>query len=120
MGKINMHFGETVIPAELNDTETARAFADKLPATITVSGTGIDFCGHIPFSLPYESRQVERGWVNGNVNYNPGGGWFAVLFDDEENSKRYGDQVNIGRVTCNLSVLHDLDGTFDVLIEKAE
>lgn len=117
---ITMWFGETAVSAELNDTATARAFAEKLPVTIAVSGTGIDFCGRMPFRLPYEQSQVEYGWTNGDVNYNPEGGWFAVLFDDEENSKRYGDQVNMGRITCDLSVLHELDGSFDVLIEEVK
>ena len=89
--KINMRFGDVTVQAELNDTDTARAFAAMLPATIRVSGTGIDFCGRMPFGLPYEESQVRRGWTNGDVNYNPGGGWFAHLFDDEENSMRYAD-----------------------------
>ena len=117
--KINLRFGETSIPVELNDTETALAFAQELPATIHVNGTGIDFCGRMPFELPYEESQVGHGWVNGDVNYNPGGGWFALLFDDEENSKRYGDQVNIGRVTGQLGVLHELSGSYDLVIERA-
>lgn len=117
--KVNMRFGKVSIPAELNDTETARAFASKLPTTIRVNGTGIDFCGRMPFDLPYEEEQVGRGWTNGDVNYNPGGGWFALLFDDEENSARYGDQVNMGRVTGPLDVLHKLSGSYDLVIERA-
>lgn len=117
---IIMHFGDTAVGAVLNDTDTARAFAEKLPARIHVSGTGIDFCGQMPFELPYEEGQVGRGWTNGDVNYNPGGGWFAVLFDDEENSQRYGDQVNMGRVTSPLDALHELSGSYEVLVEKAE
>lgn len=117
--KISMRFGETSVSAELNDTETARAFAQKLPVTIHVNGTGIDFCGRMPFELPYDDPQVGCGWTNGDVNYNPGGGWFAVLFDDEENSKRFGDQVNMGRVTDELDVLHGLSGSYDLVIERA-
>ena len=117
--KINMKFGDVCVSAELNETETARAFAQKLPATIRVSGTGIDFCGQMPFALPYEKSQVGRGWTNGDVNYNPEGGWFALLFDDEENSKRYGDQVNMGRVIGSLEVLHKLSGSYDLVIERA-
>lgn len=117
--KINLRFGDLPISAELNETETARAFAQKLPATIHVSGTGIDFCGRMPFDLPYEKSQVGRGWVNGDVNYNPGGGWFAVLFDDEENSMRYGDQVNMGRITGPLDALHGLSGSYDLVVERA-
>lgn len=101
-------------------TPRPRAFAVKLPCRIHVSGTGIDFCGQMPFELPYEPAQVKHGWKNGNINYNPGGGWFAVLFDNEENSQRYGDQVNMGRVTCPLEVLHGLSGSYEVLVELAE
>ena len=117
--KVNMRFGDATISAELNDSETARTFAQNLPTTIHVNGTGIDFCGRMPFELPYEDSQVGHGWTNGDVNYNPGGGWFAVLFDDEANSKRYGDQVNMGRVTSPLDMLHELSGSYDLYIERA-
>lgn len=117
--KINLRFGATVVAAELNDTDTARSFAEKLPTTIHVGGTGIDFCGQMPFELPYEKSQVGRGWSNGDVNYNPSGGWFALLFDGEEDSDRYGDQVNMGRVTDPLDTLHALSGSYDLVIERA-
>lgn len=117
--KINLRFGETTVQAELNDTDTARAFAAALPMAIHVSGTGIDFCGRMPVELPYEESQVGRGWVNGDVNYNPGGGWFALLFDDEEGSACYGDQVNMGRVIGPLDVLHELSGSYDLVVERA-
>lgn len=119
--KISLSFGETKVTAELNDTDTARAFASHLPTTIHVNGTGADFCGRMPFSLPYEESQVHRGWTNGDVNYNPGGGWFAVLYDGEENSKVYGDQVIMGRLAQeDLDRVRTLTGSFDLLIEKAE
>lgn len=115
--EILMHFDDVCIRGTLNDTETARAFAEHLPATIGVSGTGIDFCGRMPFALPYDEGQVRFGWKNGDINYNPEGGWFAVLFDDEQNSQRYGDQVNIGRVEGPLEKLHELHGAYDLRIE---
>ena len=43
-----------------------------------------------------------------------------MLFDNEENPQRYGDQVNMGRVTCPLEVLHGLSGSYEVLVELAE
>lgn len=42
-----------------------------------------------------------------------------MLFDDEQNSRRYGDQVNMGRVTSPLADLHALSGSYDVRIERA-
>lgn len=118
--KILMHFGDVVIPGVLNDGETAQAFAKHLPAHIHVSGTGIDFCGQMPFSLPYDEAEVHNGWTNGDINYNPHGGWFAVLFDDEEKSQRYDDQLIMGRVEGSLDVLHTLQGSYDLFIEVAE
>ncbi len=117
---ILMRFGDTTIIGELNDTETAKAFAECLPLTIAVNGTGIDFCGRMPRSFPYEPSQVHNGWHNGDINYNPKGGWFAILFDDEEHSQRYDDQVVMGRVTDSLDVFHTLQGSYDVRIELAD
>ena len=54
METINLVFGDTTVKAELNDTDTAQVFYEKLPLTIPVSGTGLDFCGRIPVKLPYE------------------------------------------------------------------
>lgn len=120
MTTIKLVFGNTTVNAELNDTETARAFAEKLPVTIAVGGTGIDFCGRMPFSLPYEDAQVHNGWTNGDVNYNPRGGWFAVLYGGEEDSARYDDQVVMGRIEgADLAAVQALGGSYDLRIELA-
>ena len=114
-----MKFDKTNVTGTLNDTETARAFAEKLPVTIHVGGTGMDFCGLMPFELPYEPEQVHFGWTNGDINYNPEGGWFALLFAGEEVSAGSGDQLVMGRVTSPLDVLHELSGSYDLVIERA-
>ena len=50
-------------------------------------------------SFPFlDDAQVGRGWRNGDVNYNPRGGWFAVFFAGEEESQAYDDQLNMGRL----------------------
>ena len=117
---ITLAFGNTVVAAQLNDTATAQAFAAKLPVTVYVSGTGIDFCGQMPFSLPYDDAQVHHGWTNGDLNYNPGGGWLALLYDGEEDSMQYGDQVVMGRIEGDdLARVRQLSGSYDVRIELA-
>ena len=116
---IIMRFGETEVAGTLRDTECARAFAAQLPLTIRVGGTGMDFCGPMPVELPYEQDEVHHGWTNGDINYNPEGGWFALLFAGEEDSGRYGDQVIMGRVTSPLDVLHTLSGSYDLVIDRA-
>lgn len=121
MTTIMVRFGGTAIAVELNDTETARAFASHLPTSVRMNDTGADFCGRMPFSLPYEQSQVHSGWTNGDVNYNPGGGWFAMLYDGEEDSSAYGDQVVIGRIIGDgLERIRSLSGSHDIVIELAE
>lgn len=45
--RINMHFGNTVIPGILNDGKTAQDLIGKLPVTVKVSRYSHDFCGVI-------------------------------------------------------------------------
>lgn len=121
MARIRLTFGGDAVYATLNDTETARAFAARLPQTISVGGTGIDFCGPMPFDLPYDDAQVHNGWTNGDVNYNPQGGWFAILYGGQEDSARYGDQVVMGRIEGeDLLRVQSLSGSYELLVELAE
>ena len=103
--KILMHFGDTVIPGVLNDGETAQALVKMLPYKVRVSRYSHDFCGIMDDPLPYKEEDVHHGWLNG---------------DDEENSEQYGYQVNIGVITCELSKIAALEGSYEVLIELAK
>ena len=118
--RITMQIGPVTVAGSLRDSETTRAFWGRLPLTVRMMGTGIDFCGAMPFALPYQPELVHHGWRNGDINYNPAGGWLAVHFADEQNSARYGDQLTIGSVEGSLDALQGLAGTFDVRIEAAE
>ncbi len=117
--KINMYFGDTVIPGVLNDSETAKALISKLPYTQSVSRYSHDFCG-VTEELPYNENEVHYGWLNGDIDYATNAPYFTILFEDEEASEQYGYQVNIGVITCPIETISDLDGSFDVRIELAE
>lgn len=118
--RINMHFGDTVIPGILNDSETAQALIEMLPYTVHMSYYTHDFCGIMPDELPYAEDEVHYGWLNGDIDYEVSAPYFTILFGDEENSEVYGNQVNIGVITCELSKISELSGNYDVLIELAE
>lgn len=122
MGKaIILDFGDVALKGTLNDTETARTFASVLPVTISVSSSGMDFCGKIGLSLPYEESQIGYGWRDGDINYNPHGGWFAVFYGGQNQSESYGDQVNMGSLDDDgVHVLDQLNGSRDVTIKVAE
>ena len=117
--KINMYFGDTVIPGVLNDSETAKALIAKLPYTQSVSRYSHDFCG-VTEELPYSEDDVHYGWLNGDIDYATNAPYFTILFEDEESSEQYGHQVNIGVMTCPLKNISDLDGNYEVRIELAE
>lgn len=114
--RIAVRLGDVTVRATLNETPAARALAERLPLTLRMCASTVGCCGALPFSLPADPALVHRGWTDGDLNYNPSGGWLAIFFDDEKNSMRYGDQLTIGRVDGPLEVLRALDGRLDVLL----
>ena len=117
--KINMYFGDTLITGVLNDSETAQALIEKLPVEQHVNRYSHDFCG-ITEDLPYKEEEVHYGWLNGDIDYAINAPYFTILFEDEDVSEQYGDQVNIGVITTPLSEIAALEGSYDVRIELAE
>lgn len=118
--RINLHFGKTVIPAILNDSETARALLARLPLTQRMTRYSHDFCGVMESPLPYREDEVHYGWLNGDIDFARDGNYFTILFEDEKNSGQYGHQINIGVIACELSRIASLRGSYDVRIERAE
>ena len=118
--RINLHFGDTVLPGILNDCDTAKALIEMLPYTVHMSSYSHDFCGVMPEELPYNEEEVHWGWLNGDIDYAINAPYFTILHSDEENSEQYDYQVNIGVLDCELSRIRDLSGSYDVLIELAE
>ena len=118
--KVNIHFGDTVIPGILNDSDTAKALIEMLPYTVHMSSYSHDFCGVMPDELPYNEDEVHYGWLNGDIDYAIDAPYFTILHSDEEISEQYGYQVNIGVMDCELSRIRELGGSYDVLIELAE
>lgn len=117
--KILLHFGDTVIPGVLNDSETAQALIAKLPYTQHMSRYSHDFCG-VTEDLPYNEEEEHYGWLNGDIDYATDAPYFTILFEDQDESEIFGSQVNIGVITCPLSDIAALNGSYDVLIELDE
>ena len=108
--KILLHFGDTVIPGVLNDSETAQALIAKLPYTQHMSRYSHDFCG-VTEDLPYNEEEEHYGWLNGDIDYATDAPYFTILFEDQDESEIYGSQVNIGVITCPLSEIAALNGS---------
>ncbi len=118
--KINMYFGDTVVPGILNDSETAQALIEMLPYTVHMNRYSHDFCGVMDNPLLYKEEDVHYGWLNGDIDFATDADYFTILFEDEESSEQYGYQVNIGVIDCPLENISKLTGSYDVRIELAE
>lgn len=70
--------------------------------------------------LPCEEENVHYGWLNGDIDFARDANYFTILFEDEESSEQYGHQINIGKIDCELSVIKNLKGSYEVRIELAE
>ena len=113
--KITLTSGDTVIEAVLDDNETAKAFAARLPILLPMKRyDDREYYGRIT-KLP-ETGPFIPDFSNGDVTYYPGGPSFAVFFAKEKESHLVG-LVRMGRITSDLSLFNKLGESPEVRIE---
>jgi len=95
MKDIRITDGETTLRAMLNDTVAARDFEKRLPFTVSGYDSGIDYCCTAASGL-FDPMETQAGWKNGDISL--GGGWFALLYGGEEQSKDYKNMMIIGHI----------------------
>lgn len=113
---VTLTIGSTVIPAELNNTLTARDLIARLPCTISLHRYTHDFCGVMPDPLKYDPADVQHGWKNGDIHFATDGDYFVLFFADEEISQQYGHQVHIGRMDVDPNRLRSLGSDIEVTV----
>ena len=116
--EITMTVGDTIITAELTDSETTRAFLETLPRSLTMNRYGDrEYYGRI--DALSENGESIPDFENGDVTYYPAGPSFAIFFAREDNSSQ-GGLIRMGRITSNLSVFDTLSDTVEMYIEIQE
>lgn len=95
MKNIRISDGKTVLMAKLNDTVAARDFEKRLPLAVSGYDSGIDYCCTAA-SGRFDPMETQTGWKNGDISL--GGGWFALLYGGEEQSKDYKNMMIIGHI----------------------
>ncbi len=83
------------IPAMLNDTAAALDFKKRMPFTVSGYRSAVDY-GCTAAIGRYDPTETQNGWKNGDISL--AGGWFAVLFDGEEQSKSYPGMMVIAHI----------------------
>ena len=112
---ITMTAGDTVITAELSDSETTRAFLETLPRTLIMNRYGDrEYYGRME-SISDNGETVED-FENGDVTYYPAGPSFAIFFAGEEHSSQSG-LIRMGKVTSDLSTLDVMGDTVEISVE---
>jgi hypothetical protein len=95
MNRISITDGRTVLYADLNETLAAQDFIKRLPCRFTGIDSGIDYCCSAANGV-FDPLELQDGWKNGDISL--GGGWFAILYGGEEDSKAYHDMMIIGHL----------------------
>lgn len=112
MKKIKIIVGDVTIPATLNDTLAAKEFEKRLPFHVTCHDSGIDYCGSTANGR-FDPSEMQIGWKNGDIMQS--GGWFALLYGGEEQSKSYGQMMIIGHVD-DVETIRHLPSTIKVTV----
>lgn len=107
-----------VIPAMLNDTVAAQDFKKRLPFTAVGHRSAVDYCCRLASGI-FDPAQTQFGWKNGDISL--AGGWFAVLFDGEENSSDYRGMMVIAHIDeKDLGLVKSLPASVRFTVELAE
>ena len=118
--KVNLIVGKTTIPAMLNDCKSAKELIARLPYTVKMHKYSHDYCGVMENPLSYDKNDVHNGWQNGDIDFATDGNYFTILYKDEDVSKQFGFQVNMGIIKAPLSVMDTLPQDIEMRIEPAK
>lgn len=117
--------GDVSVTAELNDSASARAVAEALPLSGSVSTWGEEIYFPVPLELPAED-DARAAMEVGELAYWPDGRSVCVFFGPTPASEPGGapravGPVNpIGRVTGDVSAMRSVTDGRDIVIKRAE
>lgn len=100
-----------IINAKLNDTIAAQDFKSRLPLTLEMSKSDIDYSCNYPAGN-YTVDEMKKGWNNGDIIW--GGGFLSIMFRAEKDSLVY-NLMTIGTVEKeDLQLLRELPNEIEI------
>lgn len=114
---ITMTFGDIVVTAVLDDSETSQAFLQMLPLTISMNRYADREYYAAISELPKGGEEIPD-FENGDVTYYTSGKSLAVFFGNEGNAHQT-DLIRMGRITSDLSVFENIPDTVEAVIQAA-
>lgn len=109
--------GNVILYANLNGTVAANDFKKRLPCNFSGTDSGIDYCCNAANGI-YDPLETQSGWKNGDICL--GGGWFALLYGGEEQSKDYHQMMIIGHLEDeSIKEIHKLPSKVTLHVDLA-
>ena len=116
--EIELAFGDTVMTAVLDDSETSRAFIRMLPLTLNMNRyAGREYYAALG-ELPENGTTIDD-FENGDVTYYTDGKSLAIFFGNENTSSQDG-LIRMGRITSDLSLFDTVGESEEVTISLSE
>ena len=117
--QITMAVDNTIITAELDNSQTKKEFLVTLPRTMTMRRYGDrEYYGKVGHAISEEGQHIDD-YLNGDVTYYAAGRSFAIFFDKENQSSQSG-LIRMGKITSDLHDFDDLADSVEMRIEAAQ
>ena len=116
--EIELSFGDTVMTAVLDGSETSRAFIKMLPLTLTMNRYADREYYAALGELPENGTAIED-FENGDVTYYTDGKSLAIFFGNADTSSQDG-LIRMGRITSDLSLFDTVGESVEVTISLSE
>ena len=116
--EIELAFGDTVMTAALDDSETSRAFIRMLPLTLTMNRYADREYYAALGELPENGAAIDD-FENGDVTYYTDGKSLAIFFGNADTSSQDG-LIRMGRITSDLSLFDTVGESEEVTISLSE
>lgn len=115
--QISLDFGGITVLAEMEDSDTATAFLERLPLTISMNRYADREYYAAISSLP-ENGEAIPDFENGDITYYATGKSLAIFFGNAGNSHQSG-LIRIGKITSDLTVFDSIGDRVEVTIQLA-
>ena len=115
---IRLVFGDTVMTAALDDSETSQAFIKMLPLTLTMNRYADREYYAALGELPKNGAAIDD-FENGDVTYYTDGKSLAIFFGNADTSSQDG-LIRMGRITSDLSLFDTIGDSVEVMISILE
>ena len=113
--EIKLTFGNDIVFAMMDNSETTKAFLELLPLTLSMNRYG-DREYYAPVSELPENGEDIPDFENGDITYFVSGKSLAIFFGNEGNSSQ-GGLIRMGKITSDLSVFETMEDNVSVTVE---